>query len=105
MLSWSGLGRGLGRTHRPLRPSINRWLRQHVIIERDWLMVAAFGVASAPLVANRLPIGASFLVECGARFLVFPELAAIFRGRLWRRRLRHRVPHSIRQRGSIHGHG
>jgi len=54
-------------------------------------VVATFGVSAAPLVGNRVPIRACFLLERGARFEVFRQLTAIFRDRLRRYGLRHRL--------------
>ena len=91
-LRWRGRSDRFGRRiDRPLRPGIERRLGQHVIVERDGLAIAPLGVAAAPLLGDRGPIGAGLCLERGARFLIFLQLAAIFRDRLRRGRLRHRV--------------
>ena len=99
-LALAGLVVGL-RIHRPLRPVVQRRLRQDIIIERDGLALAPLGVAAAPFFGNRGPVGFGFLLERGARRLIFLQLAAIFRDRLRRRRLRHRIRRRRRQR--VHG--
>jgi hypothetical protein len=50
-------------------------------------MFAPLGVAAPPLLGDRTPIGAGLLLERRARFLIFPQLAPIFRDRLRRCRL------------------
>ncbi len=97
-----GLG---GRIHRTLRSAVDRRLRQHVVLERDRLPIAPLGVAAAPLLGNRTPIGAGFLLERRARLLIFAELAAIFRDRLRRCGLRHRAGRRRRERGGVHRRG
>src|SRR6266536_115182 len=79
------------RINRPLRPGIDRRLGQHVIIGRDRLPIAPLGVAAAPLFRDRAPVGAGLFLERGARFLIFPELALVFRDGLRRRGLSHRI--------------
>ena len=48
---------------RPLRPDIDRRLRQHIIVERDGLVLAPLGVAAAPLLGDRIPVCTGFLLE------------------------------------------
>jgi hypothetical protein len=76
------------RIDRPFRPVIHRRLRQHIIIERDLLPLAALGISAAAFFRDRTPIGARLLLEGRARLQIFLQLAAIFRNRLRRSRLR-----------------
>jgi hypothetical protein len=66
------------RIDRLRRARIDRRLGQHIVFEHDGLVGAALGVALAPLVGDRLPIGARLVVELLACLGVFLELAAVF---------------------------
>jgi len=55
--------RACGWIDRPRRPGIDRRLGEHVIVELDALVVAAFGVAHTALVGDRVPI------DFGLRFI------------------------------------
>ncbi|MGY4166657.1 hypothetical protein ACVIM8_000730 [Bradyrhizobium sp. USDA 4529] len=90
------------RIDRPLRTLIDRRLLQHVIVQRDLHAVAPLGIAAAPLLGDRVPIGARVLLEGGARLLIFLQLAAILHDRL-RRCLRHRIGDGRRQRVGLAG--
>jgi hypothetical protein len=96
-----GLGR---RIHRPLRPAIDRRLRQHVIIEQDRLMFAPLGVAAAPFLGNRIPVGAGFLLERRTSFLILSQKIAVCGDRLRRGRLRHCAGGGRRKCANIHRH-
>ena len=93
------------RIDRPLRPAIDRRLRQHIIVERNGLAFPPLGVAALSFLRDRRPIGARLLLERGARFLIFFQLAAIFGDRLRRGRLRHRIGGRGREYVRIHRHG
>src|SRR5665213_4566246 len=68
-------------------------------------MLAPLGVAAAPLIGDRVPVGAGVRLERGAGFLIVPQLAAVFRDRLRRYGLRPRVSDRGRQRAGIDGAG
>ena len=53
--------------HRPLRPGIDRRLREHVVVERDGEMLAPFGVTATTLLHNRIPISARLFLERAGR--------------------------------------
>ena len=93
------------RINRALRPGIDRRLRQHVVVERNGYPLAALGVAAAPLLGDRAPIGARLRVERGARLLIFLQLAAVFGNRLRRGSLRERIGDHRRQRAGADRHG
>ena len=74
--------------HRPPGSGIDRRLGQHIIVERDDLMLAPPGVAAAPLFRDGAPIGACLDLVGLARRLVFREPALILVDRLGRSHLR-----------------
>ncbi|MBA7475914.1 hypothetical protein ES707_11289 [subsurface metagenome] len=91
---------GRRRIDRPLRPGIDRWLGQHVVVERDLLTGAPLGIAAAPLLGDRIPVG----FEGRLCLLPLLQLAAIFGHGLWRdlrRGLRHGAGHGVRKRGQF----
>ena len=66
------------RIYRPLRPGINRRMRQHIIIEGDGLVIAPLGIAATPFLGNRVPIRAGLLLERSPRFLILLQQATVF---------------------------
>src|SRR5262249_6449876 len=75
-------------------------LRQHVVVERDGLSGAPFGITAPPLLGDQIPVG----IDRRPCFLIFPELATIFRHGL-RRCLRHCFADGIGKRRHLHCRG
>src|SRR5262245_16854067 len=58
-------GRGVG-IDRARRAAVERRLCQHVIVQDDWLVGAAFGNPHAALLGNLVPIGGCLVIEGAA---------------------------------------
>src|SRR5215813_12493905 len=63
---------------------VNGWLAEHVVVERDCLLVAAFCVACTPFFRDRVPIGRRFGLVSSARSLILRQPGLVIADRAGR---------------------